>query len=132
MFDSSLSVDGWGGAVMTVEDSLGQLVFNTTLNNGNQHRVEHHCLPSDFQVFVSQGNWPSSDSWELGTMSGGAPFGDCNGTWKYLRLQNIGGGGWDGGWLSVEDCSGNVLVPPITNFSNGYIREESHCLPSEF
>jgi hypothetical protein len=72
--------DGWNGAVMTITDSEGNVVYESDFTDGSEviTNITLPCAPYDIEV--TSGNWPSEISWNLSNangdliLQGGAPF----------------------------------------------------------
>ena len=80
MFDSY--GDGWNGNDFSIFDSNGNLVLNSTINNGYSG-VENICLPDDcYNITCNGGSWQNEVSWTLTDtagiviLAGGAPYSD--------------------------------------------------------
>ena len=74
--------DGWNGNDFSIFDSNGNLVLNSTINNGYSG-FENMCLPDDcYSITCNGGSWQNEVSWTLTDtaglviLSGGAPYSD--------------------------------------------------------
>merc|ERR1711884_837809 len=128
--------DGWNNAVLRVEDCSGVFIFDATLRDGRDGS-ELHCLPSQYRVSVSAGAFPEEIQWQLGGMSGGAPFeGDtCSDnpppcTETQLHMFDSYGDGWNGAEMIVRHCSGDIIFH--ATLDEGHNASDVYCLPSQF